>query len=58
MKKTDEEQGKKNRENITCVCVCVCMCVWMRGGQKWLEEQWPPHPLGGERANDGLSAAA
>jgi len=29
----------------------------MRGSQKWLEEQWPPHCPEGEKANDGLSAA-
>ena len=55
MKKSDEEQKKKIGKTV---CVCVCVCLWMRGGQKWLEEQWPPHPLGAERANDGLSAAA
>lgn len=49
MKKSSEEHGRdKNRR------ICVSVLVWMRGSQKWLEEQWPPHCPEGEKANDSL----
>lgn len=52
----EHERDKVAKNENLCVCphVCVCVLVWMRGSQKWLEEQWPPHRPEGEKANDSL----
>lgn len=55
MKKPSEEHGRdKVAKRRICVSARACVLVWMRGSQKWLEEQWPPHRPEGEKANDSL----
>lgn len=56
MNYTNEEvriNSRKTNWKILCAPMCVCVCLWMRIGQKWLEEQWPPH---GQRVKEPLIA--